>query len=648
MRISNNLKKIHHIHGNTLLICLLAFPFSLKASEVKYPVNQIPGQLKTNAKSVIRYEETIVEIKSISEANIYHRVVLTILNENSLGKAIFAEFYDKFQRIHDIRGALYNAEGEKTEQLTQDKIIDHSAISYYSVYEDNRIKYFEPRYRTVPFTVEYSYETKLDGILAFPSWMPVHDYNTSVQKSVFKIIAPDNTYFKYFGRNTLVQPVIETKPDMITCTWTLENQPAFEEEPFSASFPGDLPAIYFAPNNFSIANYSGNMSSWLEFGKWSWEINKDRDQLPEATKEIIKELIQDCTSDLEKAQKIYAFFQKKTRYVSIQIGIGGWQPMEASTVDKLGYGDCKALVNYLRALLSVAGIESYYTLVLAGENAVQPIHEFPSQQFNHVILCLPVNGDTIWLECTNQQIPFGYIGMFTDDRTVLVINQQGGKLTRTRKYNDEENTRNSHILISIDESGNALVNRKAVYSGLFFDKNFQLPLVEAERQKKLIYNKINIPGIVLNSYQYGVKAGFVPSLEESIQFYAPRYSSTTGERILVKFNTMDNQYDIPGHLTERKFNIYIRRDYCTIDTLTIQFPDGFMIESLPANAVITSFFGQCEYTFVRTGNNIVDYIRKVRLKSGVSSPKAYNDLLDFYAKMISADNLKMCLKKKTA
>jgi heterodisulfide reductase subunit A-like polyferredoxin len=31
---------------------------------------------------------------------------------------------------------------------------------------------------------------------------------------------------------------------------------------------------------------------------------------------------------------------KKSRYVSIQVGIG-WKPMDASDVDRLGYGDCK-------------------------------------------------------------------------------------------------------------------------------------------------------------------------------------------------------------------------------------------------------------------------------------------------------------------
>jgi hypothetical protein len=51
-----------------------------------------------------------------------------------------------------------------------------------------------------------------------------------------------------------------------------------------------------------------------------------------------------------KAKLIYDYVQQKSRYVSIQVGIGGWKPMDASDVDRLGYGDCKGLTNYTKAL----------------------------------------------------------------------------------------------------------------------------------------------------------------------------------------------------------------------------------------------------------------------------------------------------------
>ena len=57
---------------------------------------------------------------------------ITILNENGLDYAAFHEGYNKMIKLGNIKGTVYNAMGEKVEQLTLDKLIDHSAISGYS------------------------------------------------------------------------------------------------------------------------------------------------------------------------------------------------------------------------------------------------------------------------------------------------------------------------------------------------------------------------------------------------------------------------------------------------------------------------------------------------------------------------------------
>ena len=145
--------------------------------------------------------------------------------------------------------------------------------------------------------------------------------------------------------------------------------------------------------------------------------------------------------------------QKKSRYVNIAVGIGGWKPMLASDVDRLGYGDCKALSNYTRALLEVVDVPSYNTILYGNRYKSDIQSDFVSMQGNHMILAIPHGNHYTWLECTSQDDPFGYQGTFTDDRNVLIIKPEGGEIVRTKIYEDVGNTQKDKGSYTIDENG---------------------------------------------------------------------------------------------------------------------------------------------------------------------------------------------------
>ncbi len=162
--------------------------------------------------------------------------------------------------------------------------------------------------------------------------------------------------------------------------------------------------------------------------------------MTEASKQKFIALTKDASSDKDKAKILYNYLQKNTRYISIQIGIGGLEPFPASEVDRLGYGDCKALANYMRSMLSAVNIPSYYCIVKAGRRKESFHKTFANaQDGNHVILCIPFKNDTTWLECTSQNLPFGFLSDFTDDRDVVACTENGGVIMHTPKYINSTN-----------------------------------------------------------------------------------------------------------------------------------------------------------------------------------------------------------------
>lgn len=84
------------------------------------------------------------------------------------------------------------------------------------------------------------------------------------------------------------------------------------------------------------------------------------------------------------------------------------QPIAAADVNRTGFGDCKGLSNYMRAMLTELGIPSVYTVISTTNRRL--LADFASaNQNNHVILQVPLPNDTLWLECTNPTLPLGYV-----------------------------------------------------------------------------------------------------------------------------------------------------------------------------------------------------------------------------------------------
>jgi hypothetical protein len=615
-------------------------------SQVNYNVSGIPENLKKNSKSVIRNYDIELEIFSDKKAVLKVNKGITILNNNGLKDAYLIESYDQFHKIKNISGIVYDESGKKVKVLKGEDIHDFSAISGYSLYEDNRYKAIDPKYLIFPFTVEYSYEIELNTLLQLPEWMVFEDYNTSVQNSKFAVITPKEYNLRYFERNYPGTVSIVSDDNTKTYRWHVENLESVEEVANSRFLENENIIVNVAPNDFVTEDYPGNAETWSNFGKWIYTLNEGRNVLMDESKSKIDLLIKNTDSDYEKVRLLYEYMQSKTRYVSIQMGIGSWQPFPAETVDRLGYGDCKALTNYMKSMLDYAGIKSYYTLVKAGENADEIISSFPSNQFNHAILCVPLQYDTLWLECTSQRIPCGYIGEFTDDRDVLLIDSSGGIMVRTKKYTAEENQMIRMSDIVLLDNGYALASIKTKYIGLAYDQIVKTLMSDQVDQKKLIFENLNLPAFELINFKYKEVKDRIPMVDEilalQINYYMTKYGN---DKYIFKPALFYQNLKTPKLGKNRKSNIFIRRDFIEIDSASFTLPEGYKVETVPFQNELGSDFGLYKVSFDIKDNKLLFYrfhrINKVDIK-----PDRVSDYLNYLTEVYNFDNKSVIITKK--
>lgn len=627
------------------LLCLLFINAVWAAKEIKYPISEIPVELKENAKAVVRLERREFELKSDNKATEKVTLVISILNENGLDVAHFSEFYNRFIQMGHISASVYDENGQFMHRIKQEDILDISATSGGTVYDDNRVKIFDPKTKDYPFTVEYNYEREYNGIFIFPTWLLLKDYNISVEKAEFRVISPNEKDIRIKQANLDQKPVITTEDDKVVRTWEISGMKAWEPEPFSDNVVEYTPVIRLAPSKINFGGVNEEFASWNDFGLFIAELSKGRDELPAETIAKLQDLTKDASSDFEKIQRVYAYMQGKTRYVSIQEGIGGWQPIPAEDVDRLGYGDCKALSNYMKSLLGGIGIKAYYTLVSAGSSALKMDSAFPCNQFNHAILCVPMQADTLWLECTSQHIPCGYISTFTDDRSVLLIDDNGGKVVRTKSYTATENRKDSHLNVMLDEAGNATVDVNARYVGVQYDRISPLFQMDQKDQKRYLTNRIDIPNFTLQSFQHAEFKDRVPYATENLHLDLPNYGSRIGNRMIVSLNVMNKQNSIPIECPNRESDVVIRRPMMEVDTIVFKIPEGYQVEKVPGSISLSNQFGTYTANATTMDNRII-YTREFKIDQGHYLPETYGELKGFIQEIGKADLMKCMLIKR--
>jgi transglutaminase-like putative cysteine protease len=628
-----------------LIIC--SFFYSI-AADIKYPVSEIPDSLRKGMYAVIRSDYSRFEILAINKSSLHVRHVITILNEKAKSYAALTVGYDKNTKIVSLRGIVYDALGGEIRKLKQNEIYDQSSISGFSLYEDDRLKRADLSQSTYPYTVEYEYEIQYNYLYSIPGFTLFRDDEISIQESTFIVVYP-KTISPRFKETLVPAPAKINLPlEKQSVTWAFKNERPEKFEAYSPSYLKVTPNIRVAPSSFQYDSYSGDMSSWRSYGAWNALLNKERDMLPEPTKQKVKELTNGLATTEQKSKVLYEYLQSKTRYVSIQLGIGGLQPFPASVVDETGYGDCKALSNYMVAMLKEAGIKGYYTTIQAGDNEPDVIADFPSHQANHVIVCVPAGKDTLWMECTSQTRPFNYMGTFTGDRYALMITDDGGKLVRTPAYTAEQNKQARNAEVFIDKLGNGKASVITRYSGTQYENNGLSFLLgnQFDDQKKWIQNNTEIPSFTVNSFSMTEIKDRIPSAIVKIDLVLPRYASVSGKRVFISPNLMNKVSYIPEKATQRKNEIVRHSNYLDIDSVTLHFPPDLYPEFLPAPAKINSRFGEYETSYKFDEGKLV-YVRKMKVWKGQYPKESYNEMVDFYKNISKADNIKLVFLSKT-
>lgn len=625
-----------------LIASLLLCNFS-KAQYGCCKLETVPESLKKDAAIITFKNDAYFEVTDIDRAYLTVHKIMTVLNAEGKNVLDFSQFSNKFVELKEAEIKVFDAKGKQTAKY---KMKDMNTVANgEGLIDDGKVTYFVVPSVNYPVTVEYSYEIKFKGTLMYPDYEIQEGAGEAVVNSSFTAKVPADIDLRYRESNIALKPEITSAEKYKTYKWSVNNIAPITYEEGAVSFAKKYPKIILAPNRFRIYNTDGDMTSWKNFGQWENNLITNLNELSQDRKLFFKDMVKNAATEREKIKLVYNYLQKNFRYVSIQLGIGGFQPFPASFTDQKKYGDCKGLSYYMFAVLNSLGIKSHIALVNAGYNEMPADPAFPCNEFNHVILCVPQKTDSIWLECTSKSTDFGVLGNFTENRNALLITENGGQLVATPASKSADNVLTSSTLVKLAADGSGTAQFTPKLRGAF-KQSFMHALLQEKKedQKEFLIEEIGLKQpdeFTVHQNEAGdqFEASFDLTFEKIPEF-------TSGSKMFLALRLYKLWNKTMPKAENRLMDYYFRYPFQKTDTTIYHLPDGMISDALPTPKNLQCDFGKysTKYWYNENEQNVYSVSNLTLAKYKIPATD-YTQMKNFFDE-VAKDELQRIVVKK--
>ncbi len=261
-----------------------------------------------------------------------------------------------------------------------------------------------------------------------------------------EISVPEKSAFHFkFIQQVPSDPVISKTNYGSTYLWQFQNIPAAPREPLSPG--GDDPVL-------AVSTFP----DWATFADWYRRLIRESDAMTPELATQARDLVKEAKTDSDKIAAVTQFVTN-FRYVSIPLGVNSYRPHAAANVLKNRYGDCKDKANLLNTLLKSLGYNASLVLV---PRFAQAYEDLPGFAFNHAISQVELNGQTMWIDSTDDVCRIGLLPPGDPGRKVLVVNDSANALTELPRPNAQDHRLTFDITTRFPEASSRVADVQMV------------------------------------------------------------------------------------------------------------------------------------------------------------------------------------------
>lgn len=542
--------------------------------------------LGQEANIIVLNDSSVVKVKSQSYYTYYRETEMLLKNNDAdymgniclmMGPGTELQRYE--YEIRDLNGQVLRT--LKQRDLERTEYTQHLACDDYMLIG----KAMPPTY---PVIVKRTIKMSMrNNILEYPEFVPQPRTGIEVKHATYSISwSPKSTPIHY--KTQLLSDSISTmNGEERTLSYRVDNLKPEGKIPYASLLDVRTPKASFAPDKIDYYGTTGSMTSWSLLGAWNYGLCDINQTLPESLINTIRESTKESQTDFEKVSLAYDLLRQQTRYVSLQLGIGGYRPAPANEVYARGYGDCKGLSNYMQTLLKTMGIES--RLVLISTDSPKVAKDYPELCFNHMILEVflehPVR-DTLWVECTSRTLPLGYLHSGIAGHDALELTADGGRLVTLPKYIDAKNLKRTTVRLTLQADASADVAIESRNYGSHYANYHSLLQMKEQDYRNRLSEQYTLPTAEIGEVRLKDLSSFGDSacLNTYLQAHCRKYANRAGSRLFVPANPLHQGFAPINAGQGADMPLVIAQGFCNEEIIDIELPENAEIESLPADA----------------------------------------------------------------
>jgi hypothetical protein len=416
-------------------------------------------------------------------------------------------------------------------------------------------------------------------------------------------------------------------------SWKVEDAPALKEEENRPAWSQLQPRVLYS------SYQSWDEASAFLAGEFFPHVQTDGDVAARAA-----EVTADATSDAERTGMIFTDVATNVRNVFLRLGLGGYEPNDASTVLSNKYGDYRDKAVLLVSMLRAAGIEAYPAAFNSERGAF--VESVPTlQQFNRLMVAVPQEDGYRFLDPFLDDAKYGFVRWGRGNSALVVKDDGSGELAPIPTFDPVENTSKKSLSVYLQPDGSATVRAVCHLFG-FFDRKSRMALKDAtpsERDKAFdaAANAVST-GATSTDYYVPDLADLLAQAQFTQSIDAPDFAVRQGDMMIVRIPSFPFGFANLGvypSLAEREYPFELPVEAVSELDVKIVLPEGYQVAYWPEPLTVENDLMDVEFlTDWYEGKQSVIWRMNVTLKEKRIPVERYAEFKEIFDTIASPKN----------